>query len=314
MSINIFVGDEIYFKDVSIKNCIKSAGDNIDLSTVDLDEKNSAGLLSDMHVHLASLGFLQEYKVGVLRTNSLATAEKAIQFFLDKDIEESTLIIDIFCAGDKIANFKKKAIIKSLPKEIKIDYFPSLKNYEEEKLIPFVKEKLAEFNIKFESQQDYDKSVEYIVANSKLSYSCAYNEIKKLRYLNRRIFTYQRIVNIISDNLCTDRFYILDKLYNATSHDDIFDVLNTYLPKFKKKDLEDLISDLSAFTKDYIVYNTTGQCMVKANYYKFKKLKFRIIDSEKFLIKLNKLLKDARKGVCTVSDYLFLDIFEHFVF
>ena len=315
MSISIIVGDEIYFKELEIKKCIDSAGEDIDLLTIDLDEqKKFTPLLSDMNVHLLSFDFFGKSKVGVLRTNNLKTAEGAIEYFLEQNIDCSTLIIDVFCTADKLSGFKRKSLIKNLPKDVKIEYFTALKNYEEEKLIPFVKEKLQEFNINFVSEQDYNKSVEYIVANSKLSFSCAYNEIRKLKFLNRKGFTYQRIVDTISDNLCTDRYYILDKLYNSSSHNEIFEVLNTYLPKFKKKDLEDLISDLSAFAKDYVVFSNTGNCMVKANYYKFKKLKFKIIEPDKFLIKMNKLLKDARKGNCTVTDYLFLDIFEHFVF
>lgn len=315
MSINIFVGDELHFKDLAIKKCIDSAGSDIDLLTIDLDEqKKFAPLLSDMNVHLMSFDFFGKSKVGVLRTGSPTVAEGAIKYFLEQNPVDSTLIIDMFCAGDKLSGFKRKALIKSLPKEVHIEYFTALKNYEEEKLIPFVKEQLQEFNINFTSDKDYNKSVEYIVANSKLSYSCAYNEIRKLKYLNNKPFDYKRIVDTISDNLCTDRYYILDKLYNASSHNEILEVLDTYLPKFKKKDLEDLVSDLSTFTKDYVVFNNTGNCMVKANYYKFKKLKFKIIDSQQFLLKMNQLLKEARKGNCTVADYLFLHIFEHFVF
>lgn len=315
MCINIFAGDEIYFKDVAIKKCIDSVGSDIDLLTIDLDEqKKFAPLLSDMNVHLMSFDFFGKSKVGILRTCSPTVAEGAIKYFLEQNLSDCILIIDMFCSGDKLSGFKRKALIKSLPKEVHIEYFTALKNYEEEQLIPFVKEQLIEFGIHFVSDADYDKSVEYIVANSKLSFSCAYNEIRKLKYLNRKAFDYQRIVDTISDNLCTDRYYILDKLYNSSSHNEILEVLDTYLPKFKKKDLEDLISDLSTFTKDYVVFKNTGTCMVKANYYKFKKLKFTIVDSEEFLIKINRLLKNARKGNCTVADYLFLHIFEHFVF
>ena len=252
MSINIVVGDEIYFKDTTIKKCL----DGIECE-------------SDMNVHLLSFDFWSKPKAGLLRTNSLKTAEAAIEYFLDADLDGSVLLIDIFCTADKLSSFKNKKLIKNLPKDINIDYYSSLKNYEEDKLIPFVQEKLNEFNIRFATQEDYDKSVEYIVSNSKLSYSCAFNEIKKLKYLNRKEFTYQRIVDSISDNLCTDRYYILDKIYNSSSQNELFEVLNTYIPKFKKKDLEDLISDLLVFTKDYIVYNQTGTCMVKANYFKF---------------------------------------------
>lgn len=315
MSISIFAGDEIYFKEVAIKKCLDSAGSDIDLLTIDLDEqKKFAPLLSDMNVHLMSFDFFGKSKVGILRTMSPTVAEGAIKYFLEQDPGDSVLIIDMFCSGDKLSGFKRKAIIKNLPKNINIEYFTALKNYEEEKLIPFVKEQLKEFQINFTSDKDYNKSVEYIVANSKLSFSCAHNEIRKLKYLNNKPFDYKRIVDTISDNLCTDRYYILDKIYNASSHNELLDVLDTYLPKFKKKDLEDLVSDLSTFTKDYVVFTQTGSCMVKANYYKFKKLKFKIEDSQQFLLKMNQLLKEARKGNCTVVDYLFLYVFEHFVF
>ena len=51
----------------------------------------------------------------------------------------------------------------------------------------------------------------------------------------------KKIVSIISDNLCTDRFYILDSILGASKEEDIYNVLNLYLPKFDKKDLEGLV-------------------------------------------------------------------------
>ena len=315
MSISIFVGDETYFKDAAVKKVINSAGSDIDLLKIDLDEQKKADpLLSDMNVHLQSFDFFGRAKVGVLRTCNLKTAENAIKYFLDKNTDESTLVLDVFCPGDKVNTFKDKKIVKSLPKEVSIDYFISLKNYEEEKLIPFVEEQLKSFDIKFASKEDYNKSVEYIVSNSKLSFSCAYNEIRKLKYLNRKAFTYRKIVDTISDNLCTDRYYILDKIYNASTENEIFEVLNVYIPKFKKYDLECLISDMLYFIKDYILFKKTGKCMIKANYHKVKNLNFTIENPQQLLVNMNRLLKDARKGNNTVVDYLFLNVFEHFVF
>lgn len=316
MAINIFVGDEIYFKDVSIKKCIESMGDDTDILNIDLDEyKNFEQILSDMNSHLISYDFWGKTKVGILRTNNLSTATTSIEYFLEKDIDGSMLIIDVFNDDSKkISNFKNKATIKNLPKSIKIEYSMALKSYEESKLVPFVEEKLSEFDIHFSSKEDYHKSVDYIVRNSKLSYSSAYNEIKKLRYLNKSHFTYEKIVNMISDNLCTDRFYILDRVLESSNYNELLELLDLYLPKFKKKDLEDFITDISNFTKDYIVFHESGSCMQKSNYYKFKKLKFRIDKPREFLVNINKLLKEARKGNLTVADYLFLYIFEYFVF
>lgn len=316
MSMNIFIGDEIYFKDASIKECIDSVGSETDILTIDLDEqRNIDPLLLDMHSHLLSYDFFGKSKVGILRTKSLAKTTTAIDFFLQKNLDGSLLIIDVFSAdGKPLSDFKKKDTIKKLPKTINLKYFMALKTYEEYKLKPFVEEKLSELGLQFSSKKDYDKSVEYIVMNSKLSYSCAYNEIRKLRYLNKSDFSYEKMVNTISDNLCTDRYYILDKLLESGNHNEAMEVLDTYLPKFKKIDLEALLTDMSNFAKDYIVFNNTGACMQKSNYYKFKKLKFKIVNPKEFLLNINRLLSEARKGNPTVADYLFLYIFEHFVF
>lgn len=316
MSMNIFIGDEIYFKDISIKECIDSIGSETDILTIDLDEQKKIDqLLLDMHSHLLSYDFFGKSKVGILRTKSLAKATSTIDFFLQKNLEGSVLILDVFSSeGKQLSEFKKKDTIKQLPKTINLKYFMALKTYEEYKLKPFVEEKLTELGLQFSTKEDYDKSVEYIVMNSKLSYSCAYNEIRKLKYLNKSDFNYKKIVDTISDNLCTDRYYILDKLLESTNHNEAMEVLDTYLPKFKKTDLEAILTDISNFTKDYLVFNKTGTCMQKSNYYKFKKLKFKIVNAKEFLLNINRLLAEARKGNPTVADYLFLYIFEHFVF
>lgn len=316
MSINIFVGDEIYFKNLSIQDSLKSVGENTDIRKIDLDEqRNINSFLIDMNSHLLSYDFFGNTKVGILRTNILKNAVDSIKYFIESDLGDSKLIIDFTTKTDKqISEFKKNTLIKKIPKSIKIEYHSSLKTYEEDKLIPFVKEKLDEYNVKFYSNLDYEKSVEYIVKNSNLSYSNANNEIRKLVYMNNRKFAYTDIIDIISDNLCTDRYYILDKLLQSSDIHDVLETLTVYLPKFKKKDLEAILTDISSLVSDYIVYKSTGTCIYKSNYYKFKKLKFNIKDANKFLLSINKLLKEARKGSNTVADYLYLYIFEHFQF
>lgn len=314
MPLNIFVGDELYFKDISIKDCINSIKNETDLLTIDIDELKIDDHLINMNSHLMSFDFWGKTKIGIVRTNKLAKAITCIDYFANVDLGDSLLIIDFFVDSSKVNDFKKKDIIKKLPKSIILKYFMCLKTYEEDKLIPFVKEKLDEFDIRFCSNEDYNKSVEYIVKNSKLSYSCAYNELRKLEYLNHSKFDYKKIVNTISDNLCTDRYYILDRVLESSTHNEILETLNTYLPKFKKKDLEAILTDISNLVKDYIVFNNTGNCMQKSNYYKFKKLKFKILNPKDFLIKINGLLREARKGNPTVGDYLFLYIFEYFEF
>lgn len=316
MSINILVGNEIYFKNLSIDRCLNSIDAEKDILKLDIDDqKNITNHLMDMNSHLLSYDFFGNTKVGILRTHTLSKAIDSIKYFMESDLGDSLLIIDLFTKTDKqISDFKKKDVVKKLPKSINLEYHTTLKTYEEDKLFPFVKEQLDIFDIKFASDKDYDKSVEYIVKNSNLSYSCAYNEIKKLTYLNNKRFTYEKIVDAISDNLCTDRYYILDRLFEASEIHDVLKTLTTYLPKFKRKDLEAMLMDISNLVKDYIVFKSTGTCMQKSNYYKFKKLKFDIINANEFLVNINKLLKDARKGNPAVGDYLFLYIFEHFQF
>ena len=317
MSLNIFIGNEVYFKSKAINDCISSITNEIDILTLDVDGQGKVdSYLLDMNSHLMSYDFFGKTKVGIVRTSSSAKAINFIDYFLKVDLADSVLIVDLQTKDDKqVTEFKKKNTIKNLPKSIVVEYFLSLKNYEEDKLTPFIEEKLKEFDIKFTSDEDYKKSVEYIVKNSKLSYSCAYNELKKLEFLNHYTFDYKRTVNTISDNICTDRYYVLDRLIESSHRQEIFEILNTYLPKFKKKDLEAILTDISTLVKDYIVFMNTGKCCIqKSNYYKFKKLKFRIVEPKDFLIKINNLLKEARKGNPAVGDYLFLHIFEYFEF
>lgn len=316
MSLNIFVGDEIFFKDNSIKECLNSINDEIDLYTIDIDEKRKIDSnLMDMYSHLMSYDFENKYKVGLIRTTSLSKAISCIEYFSNTDLEHCLLVIDFLTDTDKqISDFKKKSIVKEVSKKSTIKYFTSLKTYEEYKLIPFVEEKLKEANIIFTSKEDFIKSVYYIVKNSKLSYSNSYREIEKLKCLKGYTFDYKKIVSIVSDNLCTDRFYILDNILGASEETDILSILKLYIPKFDKKSLESLILDLSNLTKDYIVYKNTKTCMQNINYHKFKKLKFAILNPQDFLIKLNNLLKEARKGNPATSDYIFLYFFEHIDF
>lgn len=314
-NISIFIGDEIYFKDNAIKEFIGKIEGEVDLLTIDLDEQRKyEPLLSDMNVHLVSYDFFQRVKVGVLRTKNLKVALGAIEYFSNEKLQDAYLVIDVFNDGTKLAEFKRKAVIKKLPPSMNIDYFMALKSYEEDKLLPFIDENFKEFNISFETEEDREKSIIYVAKNSKLSFSNAFNEIRKLRYLNKKPFTYMKIVDAISDNLCTDRYYILDSIIESSTQIELMKLLELYFPKFNKKDVENFLSDISDFIKDYIVFCESGRCLKKSNYYKLKQLKFKIENPKEFLIKINQLLRYAREGKTTVLDYLILYIYESFVF
>jgi hypothetical protein len=327
MPFNVVIGDEIYLKDEKIENSINAFSKDADILKIDLDEfKKVETALFDMYSHIKSYDFFKKSKVGIIRTSKSKNAVSAIEYFanmkIHKDYEENEktyllddvlLILDVYSEDSKIkSSLTKKKESKELISASNVYECFSLKTYEEEKLMPFVEDKLLEFGIEFESDEEKLKSIDYIVKNSKLSYSCAYNEIKKLEFLNQDKFTYEKIVSIISDNLCTDRYYILDKLFSSKSLKESTDILDLYFPKFKKTELEGVLTDLSAFVKDYIVYQNTNRCIRGYNIYKIKNLGFSITSPDDFLLKINSLIRKTREGNQAVLNTLFLSILEHF--
>jgi hypothetical protein len=197
-------------------------------------------------------------------------------------------------------------------KQASLYEFFALNYYEEDKLIPFIESYFDKFAINFETEEDRRKSTEYIMKNSKLSYSCAYNELKKLEFTNYQMFNFKKIVDIVSDNLCTDRYYILDKLFATKNLKEATQILDVYFPKFKKSELEGILTDLASFVKEYIIYQNTRKCIRAYNIYKIKGLGFNIVSPDEFLIKINNLIRKTREGNPVVANSLFLSMYEHF--
>ena len=110
MSLNIFVGDEIFFKDNAIKECLNSINDNIDLYTIDIDEQRKIdSYLMDMYSHLMSFDFENKYKAGLIRTTSLSKTTSCVEYFSNIDLQHCLLIID-FNANSMLGN---ESIIES---------------------------------------------------------------------------------------------------------------------------------------------------------------------------------------------------------
>lgn len=308
-NVHLLIGDELVLKDLKINEILDKIED-YECETFFIDNyKNESynDIASKINIFLGTCDLFGGNKV--LKLVLLKPLQvNPILSKIDAFYGDNTLIIDLRCPEFLIKNMK----FEYAGEILKSENFFKFKDYEKDKVYKYIQECFNNNDIKFDSEYDLELSKKYIFENSLNSYSFIYNQMSKLKLLNKKVLNYDDIVFISGGLSDKNSYRICDYMFKFNNIKDISEYLENILYNSNYKMFLTLVNVLAGKLHDYILLNNGKMCKVKANYYIFKNSKIQILNCDELIIKLNKLTLKSKNDMSVPKEEFLLLILEHF--